>query len=652
MRVRVRIPCGRPLKATAPNERPCRLGAVEINEAEDERPGKQPTHCPASSVAGNNPTRAAKPAGQGPRRGVGSRREVEAAAGMVARKAPAGARRSGVRVGPARLEGLPAAWLGAAAVKVKWPAAGGALSQMITGRWARGVTAVEAVGADGAVRWEPRDGNRYRFDVEPAGARGRPERGVFFSILYGFQEQGRGKDLVRLEEIGTAMISLEECCWEMQLQQQQQQLVAVPIRVRKDGWASDAMLYVNVELVDVNTPSEIERAVSFREKPRMNLVPRMRDNRKSMEAATYHEVLDLKQLLDLAEKEGKVAVFGNKRNSDSSSMSSMSSSSSTISLSSASTSGGASPEPASTSKRRFLPWTMRSRDFDKRSNESLSQELPMKCMDDDPAGSWEAREFRSRDAETKLKTPVFFASIDQRDGSAGGESACTALVAVLAAALHANHPTMPTRPELDALIRDGSSEWRKLCDDEAHMAQFPNRHFDLETILAARTRPIAVQQDKGFVGFFQPESFASLSGAMSFEDIWREISSGSREPGRADVYIVSWNDHFFVLKVESDCYFVVDTLGERLFEGCDKAYMLRFDGTSEMHSLSTPDKEEVIVTGKECCREFIKRFLAAIPLREELEIEKKGTGGMDGGAPHRRLQIEFHFTVLQEGEQR
>ena len=72
-------------------------------------------------------------------------------------------------------------------------------------------------------------------------------------VMQGFQEQGRGKDpAVRLEEIGTAMISLEECCWEMQLQQKgggplqpQQQLVVVPIRVRKDGWASDAILYVS-----------------------------------------------------------------------------------------------------------------------------------------------------------------------------------------------------------------------------------------------------------------------------------------------------------------------------------------------------------------------------------------------------------------------
>ncbi|KAL5654060.1 hypothetical protein ACJX0J_033379, partial [Zea mays] len=252
---------------------------------------------------------------------------------------------------------------------------------MLTGRWARGVTAVEAVGAGGTVRWEPRDGNRFRLD-DVVGPAGRPERGVFFSVLYGFQEQGRGnKELVRLEEIGTAMISLEECCWEMQLQQHDHQLVAVPVRVRKDGWASDAMLYVDVELVDANTRPDVDRAVSFREKPRTYMAPppTMRGSRKSLESATCHDVLDLKQLLDLAEKEGRVAVYGNIRSSDTSSVSSTSSSSSTISVSSASTSGGASPEPASTSKRRFLPWTRRSRDFDKRTAESLSQELPTKC---------------------------------------------------------------------------------------------------------------------------------------------------------------------------------------------------------------------------------------------------------------------------------
>lgn len=115
---------------------------------------------------------------------------------MVVRRSPA--RRRGVRVGPTKLEGLPAAWSApaVAAVKVKWPGAGGALSQMLTGRrGGRGVTAVEAVGGDGAVRWDAAaDANRFRVDVEPsasqrgggagAGGAGRPERGVFFSILY------------------------------------------------------------------------------------------------------------------------------------------------------------------------------------------------------------------------------------------------------------------------------------------------------------------------------------------------------------------------------------------------------------------------------------------------------------------------------------
>jgi hypothetical protein len=139
------------------------------------------------------------------------------------------------------------------------------------------------------------------------------------------------------------------------------------------------MTQVNVELVDVNTPSDVRRMVSFREKPRANMPPTMPGHRKSSEEVSYHDVHDLKQLLDLAEKEGRATVCSSKRNSDSSSVISFSSiSSSTISISSASSSGGASPEPGLTSKRRFLPWMRRSRDFDKRSTESLSQEL--KCM--------------------------------------------------------------------------------------------------------------------------------------------------------------------------------------------------------------------------------------------------------------------------------
>lgn len=272
-------------------------------------------------------------------------------------------------------------------------------------------------------------------------------------------------------------------------------------------------------------------------------------------------------------------------------------------------------------------------------------------MDEDPIGNWEKKEFTCREAQTKLKTEVFFASIDQRDESAGGESACTALVVVFAHALLSKNLILPTKQDLDMLIRDGSSEWQKLCDDTTLIDRFPNKHFDLETVVSAKVRPMLVVDEKSFIGFFQPESFTSLSGAKSFDEIWNEIMSNVQE-GEAKVYVVSWNDHFFVLKVEFDACYIIDTLGERLFEGCKKAYMLKFDESSEIFNLPEKSwggrKEELIVRGKECCREFISRFFAAIPLREELEIEKKGPEAATVAAPHQRLQIEFHFTVLSE----
>lgn len=143
---------------------------------------------------------------------------------------------------------------------------------------------------------------------------------------------------------------------------------------------------------------------------------------------------------------------------------------------------------------------------------------------------------------------------------------------------------------------------------------------------------------------------------MSFEDIWNKISSNT-EVYEPRIYIVSWNDHFFVLKVETNAYYIIDTLGERLFEGCNQAFILKFDDSSVMRekvekenvgskekdgARSTDHKEEtekVICSGKECCKEFIRRFLAAIPLRELEEEEKKAT--ISNYSLHQRLQIEF-----------
>ncbi|OUZ99884.1 EEIG1/EHBP1 N-terminal domain [Macleaya cordata] len=284
-----------------------------------------------------------------------------------------------------------------------------------------------------------------------------------------------------------------------------------------------------------------------------------------------------------------------------------------------------------------------------------------------PIGDWDERVLISRDNQTKLETNVFFASMDQRSEKAAGESACTALVAVIADWLQSNPNKTPTLSEFDNLITEGSSEWRKLCENQTYIQNFPDKHFDLETVLEAKIRPLYVRSDKSFIGFFCPESFESLKGAMSFDGIWDEISSSNiEENDQPKVFIVSWNDHFFVLKVEKDCYYLIDTLGERLFEGCNQAYILKFDDSSTMYSLpkktemekkdddddddenkeitiNGDDQEISICSGKECCREFIKRFLAAIPLRE-LEIEEK-KGTLSSVVPlHQRLQIEFHFS--------
>ncbi|KAI3677333.1 hypothetical protein L1987_86958 [Smallanthus sonchifolius] len=248
--------------------------------------------------------------------------------------------------------------------------------------------------------------------------------------------------------------------------------------------------------------------------------------------------------------------------------------------------------------------------------------------------TWETREFVSRDGESKLNTQTFFASFDQRSDKAAGPSACTALVTVIAHWLMSNDlTTMPTVQQYDTLIIDGSSEWRTLCENKTHVAEFPDKHFDLETVLRAGIRPLTVSREKSFVGFFSPEKFESLTGVMSFDDMWDcEIS---RNLG---VYMVSWNDHFFVLKVDEDGYYIIDTLGERLVEGCEQAYILRFDNGS---CLTASGTSQVIYKGKECCKEFIKRFLASIPLKELETEEQKQV--VPYYSLHHRLQIEFNF---------
>ncbi|PWA48125.1 EEIG1/EHBP1 N-terminal domain-containing protein [Artemisia annua] len=270
-------------------------------------------------------------------------------------------------------------------------------------------------------------------------------------------------------------------------------------------------------------------------------------------------------------------------------------------------------------------------------------------------GKWDNTKLISRDGLMSLQTQVFFASIDQRSEQASGESACTSLVAIIATWFQNNHNQMPLKSELDNLVREGSSEWRDLCENEVYRKRFPDKHFDLETVLEAKTRNLEVVPEKSFVGFFQIEDgvFDFLDGAMSFDNIWDEISQN--ESNSNHVYIVSWNDHFFILKVERDAYYIVDTLGERLYEGCNQAYVLKFDKDTTIQKLPIDSQKSneklehsLVSKGKESCKEYIKSFLAAIPLRELQSDVKKGLIAASSPLVHHRLQIEFHYTKCLE----
>ncbi|XP_062203999.1 uncharacterized protein LOC133906196 isoform X2 [Phragmites australis] len=312
------------------------------------------------------------------------------------------------------------------------------------------------------------------------------------------------------------------------------------------------------------------------------------------------------------------------------------------------------------------------------SNDSTNSMVSVFGDDDFVVGNWESKEVFSRDGHLKLSTQVFFASIDQRSERAAGESACTALVAVVADWFQANHNLMPIRSQFDNLIREGSLEWRKLCENETYRERFPDKHFDLETVIHAKIRPLTVVPSESFVGFFHPEGtedvsgFDFLDGAMSFDNIWDEISRAAEcSTGKPTLYIVSWNDHFFVLKVEANTYYIIDTLGERLSEGCNQAYILKFGDNTMIHKVPAEKKEtnpdssgppkdssesssteqdsgtdteecELVSKGKDACKEYIKSFLAAIPIRELQADIKKGL--MASTPLHHRLQIEFHYT--------
>uniref|UniRef100_A0A1D1YYK1 Argininosuccinate synthase n=1 Tax=Anthurium amnicola TaxID=1678845 RepID=A0A1D1YYK1_9ARAE len=552
----------------------------------------------------------------------------------------------------------------AVAVEIRWkgPARSRGLSYLRGRRKPARCVLVERTVADGAAEWGDGE-NAAAFD-NVCGFSVADRDGSFsawdvsFHLLCGRGNEGERK----LEEIGMAMLNLGELASrlcrgeEKESSEQFQFLTELPITSRA-AVCADIKLSVAVSFDEIKSTQEMSE-------PPLQAVFGNEGNRKAEgndKPTTGDSAFDsdASNMVQQQLQPFEVTATSGEDSGDHS-----------CSCSSTDAEGGNScSRSVSPPKRGFLPWRKRRR---KRGDSDAGLErggigAPVssnssRYLDDkdtaislpDPAGdltigSWEERELISRDGQTKLNVGTFFASIDQRDESAGGESACTALVVVIADALQSNQMNTPTGSQFDALIREGSSEWRKLCGVESYTDRFPDKHFDLDTVLEARLRPVSVSPERSYVGFFQPQSFESLRGAMSFDDIWDEVACGARE-GKPDVYIVSWNDHFFLLKVEADAFYIIDTLGERLFERCDKAYILRFDSSASMHRVPEKggDEQELICSGKDCCREFINRFLAAIPLREELEAEEKRGEEPGLNVLHQRLQIEFHLVRATE----
>jgi len=269
----------------------------------------------------------------------------------------------------------------------------------------------------------------------------------------------------------------------------------------------------------------------------------------------------------------------------------------------------------------------------------------------------------------------------------------------------------PPRFALDFIVTGAAREWRRLCSDASLVARFPDKHLDLDTAAAlhapfsveAETRACVADAEAGgdaasvregaasalensmtktktkrllrakihhgesFVGFLRPPGVAKgdspaldalAEAAPPLSAIVRELAAS---PAPTCSYAVSWNDHFFLLHFRREAgetvAYVMDSLGERLCEGCRRAYVLRFDGES-LSSLSSRqsatgprDQDEAPAEERErepadaaaAAAAFIGDVLPSRALRDVgARILAKDAEDPDPETLMRRLQIEFH----------
>jgi hypothetical protein len=277
--------------------------------------------------------------------------------------------------------------------------------------------------------------------------------------------------------------------------------------------------------------------------------------------------------------------------------------------------------------------------------------------------------------------------------------------------------SLQPRFALDFIVTGAAREWRRLCSDESLVARFPDKHFDLDTAAELHT-PFSVEaemrafeadaeapptssdgsfsppgstaglptkkpkrksllrakihHDKSFVGFLRPPGVAQgdspaldalAEAAPPLETIVRELAAAAT-PATPSTYAVSWNDHFFLLHFRREAgatvAYVMDSLGERLCEGCRRAYVLRFDSESleSTSTFSSPYAKEIDTEDGATIAEpldaaaaaaaFIGDVLPSRALRDvgaQILAAASGAGKAEQPDPEtlmRRLQIEFH----------
>ena len=175
-----------------------------------------------------------------------------------------------------------------------------------------------------------------------------------------------------------------------------------------------------------------------------------------------------------------------------------------------------------------------------------------------------------------------------------------------------------------------------------------------------------IHHGESFVGFLRPPGVAKGDSpaldALSEAAPPLEAIVGELAASAPSTYAVSWNDHFFLLHFRREAgetvAYVMDSLGERLCEGCRRAYVLRFDGAS-LGGNATAEATDGVgdaaaglgskpAGAVAAAAAFIGDVLPSRALRDvSAQIlaavrEERNATELDPETLMRRVQIEFH----------